>query len=313
MQTHHFHEGEVALQRSVGMADKMAPVAAQVIRDHMPLQHRDFYPLLPYLIVGSQGPRRQIWASVLSGPIGFVQSPTETQLCVHSLPRAGDPLADTLQTGQALGLLGLQAHTRRRNRANGVVHRRGAADWALTVKESFGNCPKYIHPREAFYVPPAHGSPSIAPPVKILTHLDARTTALLRQADTAFIASAHPDAGVSHNAAHGVDVSHRAGPAGFISVQGDTLFMPDYRGNFFFNTLGNLHLNAFAGLTVMDYAHGHLLQLSGRVEIVTHPDASLAHETPRGLRIWVDEARWHEQAVPLRWQDHATESQLTRG
>jgi hypothetical protein len=40
----------------------------------------------------------------------------------------------------------------------------------------------------------------------------------------------------------GVGVSHRAGKPGFVHVAGDTLTIPDYPGNRYFNTLGNLTL-----------------------------------------------------------------------
>jgi hypothetical protein len=44
------------------------------------------------------------------------------------------------------------------------------------------------------------------------------------------------------NAAHGVDVSHRGGRPGFVRVDaaGESLRLPDYQGNQFYMTLGNL-------------------------------------------------------------------------
>ena len=46
--------------------------------------------------------------------------------------------------GKAIGLLGLEPHTRRRNRANGVITRAEPGCLHIRVTESFGNCPKYI-------------------------------------------------------------------------------------------------------------------------------------------------------------------------
>ena len=46
--------------------------------------------------------------------------------------------------GRAIGLLGLEPHTRRRNRANGVITRAEPGCLHIRVTESFGNCPKYI-------------------------------------------------------------------------------------------------------------------------------------------------------------------------
>ena len=46
--------------------------------------------------------------------------------------------------GKSIGLLGLEMHTRRRNRANGVITNADKGLVQIHILESFGNCPKYI-------------------------------------------------------------------------------------------------------------------------------------------------------------------------
>lgn len=89
----------------------------------------------------------QVWASVLPGLPGFIESPTDKSLHVRTPVPPHDPLVagGGLQPGAPIGLLGMQLDTRRRNRANGKVARvhdggRGGFDFALDI--SFGNCPK---------------------------------------------------------------------------------------------------------------------------------------------------------------------------
>ncbi len=53
--------------------------------------------------------------------------------------------------GKGVGLLGLEMHTRRRNRANGIITTAGEGFVQIHILESFGNCPKYIQ-----VVPSAH-------------------------------------------------------------------------------------------------------------------------------------------------------------
>ncbi len=55
-----------------------------------------------------------------------------------------DPI--TLAPGRSVGGLGLESHTRRRNRINGTVETwdPAAGSLHLAVDQSFGNCPKYI-------------------------------------------------------------------------------------------------------------------------------------------------------------------------
>jgi predicted pyridoxine 5'-phosphate oxidase superfamily flavin-nucleotide-binding protein len=285
-----FHDGERALQARAGMQARMAEIGPRAIRDHMPDQHRDFFAQLPFLVVGSVDADGQPWASVLSGPPGFVQSPDPHTLRVATPAPADSPLASHLRVGAPLGLLGIQPHTRRRNRMNGSVIRAGEAGFDVEVEQSFGNCPKYIRTREAFFVGDDE-SPAIAQP---LPALDDAARALIRRADTLFIASAH---------AAGVDVSHRGGEPGFVTVgPDDRLTLPDYVGNFFFNTLGNLLLEPRAGLLFIDFDNGDLLQVSGRAQIVEDEEARAAHPgAQRLLTIAVTGALRVPGGLPLLW------------
>lgn len=283
-----FHAGEIAQQREVGVADRMGQVGPLVIRDHMPEQHRDFFPLLPFLLVGSVDERFQPTASVLAGEPGFVWSPDPRTLRVDARPLAGDPLAERLAVGAPVGLLGLQPHTRRRNRANGRVAAVDAAGFTVAVEQSFGNCPRFIHAREATYAGDAGGVE-----VRESSFLGAADRALVAAADTFFLASAHPDAAAGADAAFGVDVSHRGGPPGFAAFVGDDTFLvPDFRGNHLFNTLGNLRVNPRAGVLFIDRVGGDLLQLEAVVDAVAadHPHAG-PEPTGRVLRFRVRRVR----------------------
>src|SRR5688572_5098662 len=118
-QTEAFHAGERALQARAGVAERLARLGPQVIRDHMPEQHRDFFALLPFIVVGSIDERHQPTASLLAAPPGFVSSPDPKTLRIDALAREDDPLHENLRPGAPLAVLGIQPHTRRRNRANG--------------------------------------------------------------------------------------------------------------------------------------------------------------------------------------------------
>lgn len=299
-----FHAGERAMQARAGKDVALAGIGERVIRDYMPEQHRELFAQLPFVVVGGLDAQRQPWAGVLAGPPGFMTTPDARTLHLAARPAAGDVLAAALQPGAPLGLLGIQPHTRRRNRLNGVVAQVDASGFGVRVAESFGNCPKYIHPREARHVEAVVGPPSA--PV-VASRLNDEDSRLVRGADTLFIATAHPDAGVDATIAYGVDVSHRGGAPGFVTLAeredgGQVLILPDYVGNFFFNTLGNVLLNPRAGLLFIDFAHGHLLQLAGDAEIVDD-DVSLAEHPGalRLLRVHVRAVRRTEHALPLRW------------
>jgi uncharacterized protein len=290
-----FHEGERALQEQAGVAERLARIGPQMIRERMPEQHRSFFGMLPFILMGSVDERGQPTASLLAALPGFVSSPDPSTLRIGALPRQDDPLHDNLRPGAPLGVLGLQPHTRRRNRANGNVRELDGGGFSLHVQQSFGNCPKYIHPREVTYAEAAGREPVI-----VSNGLGARERALIRRADTFFLASAHPRAFAGQRA-QGVDVSHRGGPRGFAHFTDDESFIvPDYSGNNLYNTLGNLLVNPAAGLLFIDTDGRDVLQLEASADILdgSHPFAG-PEPTGRVVRFTVRRARLFPAASSL--------------
>ena len=298
-----FHAGERAVQARVGVAERMAEVGPRVLRTFMPEQHRDFFTLLPFIVLGSVDSQAQPWVSVLAGPAGFVSTPDETHIRVQALPAPSDPLAPALAVGASMGLLGIEPHTRRRNRANGLVTTVDESGFTLQVEQSFGNCPKYIQAREPQYLGAASGAPQAARSAR----LNSAGQHIVQAADTFYIATAHPLHDAHGDRAHGVDVSHRGGKPGFVRLDTDAdgqqwLTVPDFSGNFFFNTLGNVQLHPLAGLLFVDYDNGDLWHVAVRAEIVW--DATqIARFTgaQRLLRMQVLQVLHVPASLPLRW------------
>jgi predicted pyridoxine 5'-phosphate oxidase superfamily flavin-nucleotide-binding protein len=289
-----FHAGEVAVQSRLGVAQRMAEIGPRVVRDHMPEQHQRFYEQLPLMLAGSVDPAGRPWATVLVGPPGFVQAPDAWHLTFATTPSAGDPAAAGMTAGASLGLLGIELHTRRRNRVNGELQAAGPDGLRLRVRQTVGNCPQYIQGREVEWVrDPADTRPRAVEP---LQRLDGAAAALIDAADTLFVAT--------HAAGAGADVSHRGGPAGFVRRQGEReLLVPDYSGNRMFMTLGNLQADSRAGLLFIDFERGDLLTLTGRTEIVWDgPEVAALDRAERAWRFRLDEGWWLRDALPLRWR-----------
>ncbi len=257
----------------------------------MPGQHREFFAMLPYLFVAAADEIGWPLASVLTGDAGFVTSPDPTTLRIAAQPDAGDPISAGLRAGAEIGLLGLDLSNRRRNRANGRVIR---IDDGITVAvaQSFGNCAQYIQTRR----PTAH--PQKSRPARALGSLDAAARATISAADTFFIASRSRD-GVANG---GFDVSHRGGRPGFVKIEQDELVVPDFRGNRFFNTLGNLLGDPRAGLLFVDFSNGGLLQVQGTVNIAWNTGADAPAGAQRLWRCRIERAWYRPQAFPFDWQ-----------
>ncbi|MFP6799959.1 MAG: FAD-binding oxidoreductase, partial [Pseudomonas sp.] len=109
-----WHAGEKTLQETYGVSERMEVIGQKVIRDYMPDQHREFYQQLPFMLAGAVDAQQRPWATLLEGPEGFVTSADPQQLLLAVQPDAQDPAASGLQPGHAIGLLGIELHTRRR-------------------------------------------------------------------------------------------------------------------------------------------------------------------------------------------------------
>ena len=295
-----FHEGESAVQERTGVRERLAALGPRAIRDFMPDQHREFFAQLPFLIAGTADAGGQPWASVLANPPGFIFALDPHRLEVRARPLAADPLHETLVAGASIGLLGIQPHTRRRNRLNGTVESATAAGFSVRVSQSFGNCPKYIQAREPRFVERTGSSEKSA---RRAAMLDGAARGLIRRADTFFIATAYPARGGASGRALGVDVSHRGGSPGFVRIDAnDALTAPDFLGNFFFNTLGNLQLNPRAGLLFVDFESGDLLYLAADAEIIWEgAEVRRFAGAQRLLRFRLREALYVAASLPLRW------------
>ena len=288
-----WHVGEIKLQEHVGVAERMEAFGRRVIRREMPDQHRQFYQQLPFMLYGAVDANGDPWASVLEGPPGFAHSPQPGVLHFDSLPGADDP-AQVAQ-GAALGFLGIELHSRRRNRLNGHVGKLTANGFDVTVDQSFGNCPQYIQLRQFQSVPLADPAQRIA---EHLDSLDDAARAMIAAADTFFVASY-----VDIDGERAVDVSHRGGQAGFVQIQGNRLTIPDFAGNLHFNTLGNLLVNPRAGLLFIDFGSGDLLHLTGRTEIILEgPQVEAFQGAERMWTFEVERVVRRPAALALRWR-----------
>jgi predicted pyridoxine 5'-phosphate oxidase superfamily flavin-nucleotide-binding protein len=291
-----YHSGEREIQTRAGVRDRAEALGRMSIRHAMPDQHRMFYAQLPIFFVGSADRQQRPWASVIVGRPGFLQSPDPKRLDVNARPLPGDPLNENLHDGALVGALGIEFHTRRRNRVNGKVALTPTG-FAINVDQSFGNCPQYIQAR-LFH--PSEGRGVVAP--QRVAHIDGDAEAIINRADTFFIASQHQ--GETSDPCNGVDLSHRGGRPGFVrKIDAQTLRWPDYRGNAFFNTLGNIAADPRCGLLFVDFDSGDVLQLTGRAKVLWEWDKSDPHWQGAGRLVdfTLDEGVLLKEALPLSW------------
>jgi uncharacterized protein len=275
-----FHDGELAVQDRAGVRAQAARLggamlAAPDLNGGMSafLADRDFAVLTACDADG------RLWTSPIFSSPGFLEA-RDRELRVHAAPGAGDPL-HRIAAGQSLGMLAIEFATRRRVRVNGIltdVDSPGSAGMQISVDQAYGNCPKYIHPRRLEHVD------SAPQPVEHSSTLSGEHERLIANADTFFLGTIHPT--------RGADASHRGGPAGFLHVDGDRLWWPDFPGNNMFNSFGNLAVDPSAALLFIDFDTGATLHASGiaTVEWVTPGDVDGG--TGRRVSLVVESVVW---------------------
>lgn len=294
-----FHRGEKKIQARLGVSEKMEQFGRQVIRDYMPEQHQQFFTQLPFVLVAHADDSGFPWASILFNQSPFISSAHNQHLLINAQPIVGDPLANNLNIGKHLGLLGIELATRRRNRLSAYINHVSAQGIELTIKQAFGNCPQYIQKR-AINVIDAKTMPVAT--TERLSQFDEAAMQLITNSDTFFVASYL--ANNRNTISEGADVSHRGGKAGFVRVDDEqTLTIPDYLGNFHFNTLGNFVENPQTGLLFIDFENGHLLTLTGSVEILwDSPDTKFFAGAERLWAFRLNHGFWLKNVLPLRWK-----------
>ncbi|MCY0147560.1 pyridoxamine 5'-phosphate oxidase family protein [Hoeflea sp. G2-23] len=299
-----FHDGEQRMQARIDKRETAEQFGQRFIRTFLLDQHRTFFAQLRFLVVGGVDADDWPWASVLTGQPGFLSTPDTTTISVRATAAGTDPLHGTIKSGAKLGLLGIDPSTRRRNRLNGQVTSTDATGFTLAVDQSFGNCPQYIQSRtlDTDHTPAQSGT-EIG--VQTFREFDDKARAMIGAADTFFVSSY--DRTATQSPAEGVDVSHRGGKPGFVRIEANTLTIPDYSGNHYFNTLGNFLVNPKAGLLFADFQSGDLLHLTGTVELLPEDDPQVVafEGAERAWRFTLDHGCWRQNALPIRYEFEA--------
>jgi hypothetical protein len=254
-----FHSGEIAVQERAGVRD-IAQDVGEGIADHLPPGASEFLERRQMAVLGTIDSRGSVWASVVTGDPGFIETVDDRTLRIATHITPIDPIVRNLATEGHTALFAPDFVSSRRVRVNGRgVIRNGAI--IITTDEVYGNCRRYLQER-IFGIRTTQAADKKG-------HVGTALTALQQQqishADTFFIATDNPE--------RGADVSHKGGNPGFVRVLDEKrIAFPDYNGNSMFNTLGNLTVNPRAGLLFIDFDSGATLQLTGRASIDWSPE-----------------------------------------
>ncbi|ETW00594.1 hypothetical protein H310_07168 [Aphanomyces invadans] len=290
---HNQHSGELYVQERRHVPREVSQYPPQIISDDMPRQHSTFFSDLPYFAIATMDSHGRPWATLVTGPRTArpVTAMSSDKLRIDTELPADDPFGACVAShqqasnGSALWAgLGVDFSNRRRNKVAGYVvsssFDQGYLRMDLTTNDNMGNCPKYITVRDLVYAPERrapstisntfHDSVSPNAPVS----LTEEEIDHVHRASTLFLASRHIDAKDPRSTDMGLN--HRGGSRGFARVgeAGTTINVPDFSGNRFYQSLGNIQTDKVAGLVVPCFETGDLLYLTGHAENLFDEDAT---------------------------------------
>jgi hypothetical protein len=245
-----FHAGELAVQERAHVRAKAQRLAGMLEPAELGGAVAGFLADRTSAVLTARDRDGRLWASPLIGSPGFLEVMTTTELFVHARPLHDAPV------GQDVGLVVVEFAAGRRIRLNGRLVRADNDGLRIEVEQAYGNCPQYIQRRvletemsELDGAGEVRGGATLMP----------EDIELIRAADTFFLGTTHP--------VRGSDASHRGGPPGFVRVDGNELWWPDYKGNNMFNSFGNLAVDPEAALLFLEFDSGRTLHLSGTAEL----------------------------------------------
>ncbi|KAG8532729.1 uncharacterized protein KY384_002606 [Bacidia gigantensis] len=311
-----WHGGEALMQKKLHVPFQYNPTSHGLSPHSQRLLHGS-----SLLAIGALDDQGQLWTTVLAGKQGFARSLGQSIVGVKALADVKyDPVVDALfgkdkfegaasdqVQGKDFAALGIHLATRDRVKLQGqmIGTAIGGSDasgnktakeiaeiqLALAITGSLGNCPKYLNEKEIVLTMP---KPVLEADTLPLTQV---SLDLLAKADLFFITSYH---------SKGMSANHRGGSPGFMRVEkndaeGVILVYPEFSGNRFYQTLGNLYLDPRAGFAIPDFDTGDILYITCTTKILIGDSA--AATLPRSnlaVQLLVKSARYVKQGLAFR-------------
>lgn len=267
-----YHPGELVAQDKAGTRGAAAELAAgKRSALNFSSNHDAFIAAQSFAALASVDLSSElVWVTPLFGKAGDLTATSEQEIAISTNCIVNSNMLDFIKHGTPLSLLGIDLNRRIRHRINGVAllsSNEVSGEVSLQVNEYSPNCPKYINRRDI--IPAPNNTPILNKNAKAETRIELTDDdkAFVQKMDTLWIGTYAPGAGA--------DCNHRGGKPGFIRVVSPSIIeWPEYRGNGMFFTSGNLESYNRAGITLVDFDTGSIIQMTGRAIVDWQHDGS---------------------------------------
>jgi hypothetical protein len=282
----------------IKVADQMKIIDPPVVLNNFGEHHRHFFPLLPYIVVGSVDSDGAMWATILAGAPGFLQLPGESTLRVKAKASRSDPARAGLSEGCTIGVLGIDLRSLGQTKLTGRVHKVDDETFDVDVDQIYKANFRYIYLRN--FLLERNASVASAAVAEVSSTIGERARAMIQDASTVFIASfVELENGLRH-----VDVSNKTGRHGFVSIDNTgVVTIPGFSGGLYFQALGNVLVNPRCGLVFVDFASGDVLQLSGKAVVAfDSTEATAFRDAGLLMRFIPETVVFRKGVLPIRWK-----------
>ncbi|KAI9324770.1 hypothetical protein BDR26DRAFT_880683 [Obelidium mucronatum] len=260
---HRQHDGELLVQQKRGAPEGVSDALFRFIKDDMPEQHSTFFENLSYFAIATTDKFGRPWTTLVTGnATKVVRAASSSLLQVQTrLPR-DDPVGNCFADGDGVEQvtwagLGVDFTNRRRNKVAGIVEK-GFFDGNTNTF-----CCQYITLRTLI--------PFERQAETILNDVGEDEKIFFSEAERALINRA------STRSTTDMGLNHRGGSPGFVRVLDEngtsSLILPDYSGNRFYQSLGNVQSDKLAGMILICFQTGDLLYITGKAENLFDQDA----------------------------------------
>ncbi|KAE9397130.1 hypothetical protein BT96DRAFT_966292 [Gymnopus androsaceus JB14] len=285
-----WHVGEREIHRKMNyLGDPAVQSMFTWVSDEIDPGYAQFHAQCHFLPVTTLDSTGRPWGSILApqgGETGskFIRYIGGSRLRVTAEIWEGEPIIRTGKKNMLVAGIGIHFPTRMRNKiagyATGYTLSQGdrLLELDMRVNETIGNCPKYINIRK--FTPHPNSHPKVAAEnldLKEGERLPENLIDFILESDTVFFGTTYvaPAKDADMFPSH-LGMNQRGGRKGFIRVSrkdGRTLAMPDYSGNRFMTSLGNVEATSLASFTFVNFETGAVLYLTGVAENVFGEDA----------------------------------------
>ncbi|CAG9956358.1 unnamed protein product [Clonostachys rosea f. rosea IK726] len=305
-----WHQGEAAVQKALKIPPHRNPTYYGLpARFGLRVNHSSL------MAVGTLDADGRPWTTLWGGQLGFSRPIQQDVLGINtSVATDVDPVFKALwgpgnhgegevvqHENKLMAGLAFEPETRDRVKISGKMIAGAITDkaktniqMAMAITQSIGNCPKYIAKRR---ITP---SPIVKEKVAVAHEglpLPSEAIKLVNNTDLFFLSTTDGKE---------MGTNHRGGPPGFVRVLSNNskaveLVYPEYSGNRFYSTLGNLKVNPLVGIVIPDFDTGDALYLTGSTSLLFGEEASsVLARTQVAVKITVSDAKFIRQCLPFR-------------